>query len=78
MPFIPGGASVFLKTAKSPEQIRDSAWKLGVKLKEEIADFATFTKRTLGTEVGAIGKINDLIDATDPGKLFGSRIADSV
>lgn len=47
------------------EAVADTAQRIGVSTKEGIKEFADFTKRTFGNEVGAVGKdIGQLVDAS--------------
>ncbi|PIP93969.1 MAG: hypothetical protein COW00_02925 [Bdellovibrio sp. CG12_big_fil_rev_8_21_14_0_65_39_13] len=60
-------ASAGTKGALLFEKIAVSSGKLGLKLKEEIVNFANFTERVWKNEVGGIGKVEGLIDSVQNG-----------
>jgi RES domain-containing protein len=59
--FLKTSKDVFDKALVVGENIVEGAWKLGLKAKEEIQGVGRFLKNTLGNEVGAVGKIDDLL-----------------
>jgi RES domain-containing protein len=59
--FLKTSKSVFDEAAVVGEEIVDGARKLGLQSKGEIQGVVRFLKNTLGNEVGAIGKIDELL-----------------